>query len=60
MKVKELVAALLDEDQEAEAIVLTCFRNSFSYRLEVEKVEGKNGDFGGVVIRVEMDDEEGC
>ena len=64
MKVRELIEKLRDEDPEAEAIVLTRFRNSRhdpqSYRLEAEKIEGKNGDFGGVAVRAEMDNEGGC
>jgi hypothetical protein len=63
MKVKELIQALQDEDPEAETVV-TGVQVLQGRTVQVTvfdslKVEGKNGDLGGVVvIEAEQDNPE--
>ena len=52
MKVKELIAKLQDEDQEADALIVT---EDNIYLSEIDSIE-KSGDFGGVVIRAYSDE----
>jgi|GEM_PF-5730814 len=53
MKVKELIAQLLDEDQEAEALIIH-HAEEFDVIFEATKVAGKSGDCDGVVILADL------